>query len=73
MLRHWFKTFAAINRYDLLEDWVVHLYSDESPEHIMYFSPALALLREVGFAPEVLYREGVDTLVAATKPAPPPN
>ena len=73
MLRHWFKTFAALNRYDLLEDWVVHLCSDESPEHVMYFSPALTLLREVGFAPEVLYREGVDTLVAATKPAPPPN
>jgi hypothetical protein len=70
MLRHWFKTFASISRHDLLEDWVVHLYSDESPEHIMYFSPALTLLRDIGFAPEVIYREGVDTLVAATKPAP---
>jgi ubiquinone/menaquinone biosynthesis C-methylase UbiE len=71
-VRHWFKTFAAINRYDLLEDWVVHLFSDESPEHIMYFAPAMALLQEAGFAPvRVHYREGVDALVAATKPAPP--
>jgi len=68
-VRHWFKTFATINRYDLLEDWIVHLFSDESPEHIMYFSPAMAVLRDVGFAPAVLYREGVDTLVAATKPS----
>ncbi len=71
-VRHWFKAFAAINRYDLLEDWIVHLFSDESPEHIMYFAPAMARLQEAGFAPvRPLYREGVDTLVAATKPAPP--
>lgn len=73
LVRQWFKSFAAINRYDLLEDWVVHLYSDKSSEHIMYFSPTMALLREVGFEPAVLYREGVDTLVAATKRAPPSN
>ena len=72
LVRHWFKTFAAINRYDLLEDWVAHLISDESPEHIMYFAPAMAQLRAVGFAPVLVdYREGVDTLVAATNPAPP--
>ncbi|MGA8171597.1 MAG: class I SAM-dependent methyltransferase [Methylocystis sp.] len=70
-VRHWFKTFAAINRPDLLEDWIVHLFSDESPEHIMYFTPGMALLNETGFSPvRVDYREGVDTLVAATKPAP---
>lgn len=68
-VRHWFKTFAAINRYDLLEDWVVHLFSDASPEHVMHFAPALEQLREVGFTPtRVEYREGVDTLVAAFKP-----
>ncbi len=68
-VRHWFKTFAAINRYDLLEDWVVHLFSDESPEHVMQFTPALEQLQEVGFAPmRVEYREGVDTLIAAFKP-----
>ncbi len=69
-VRHWFKTFAAMNRYDLLEDWIVHLFSDESPNHIMYFSPTLARMRAVGFEPvRVEFREGVDTLVAAFKPA----
>jgi tRNA (cmo5U34)-methyltransferase len=68
-LRHWFKTFAEINRYDLLEEWVVHLFSDESPAHIMYFTPTLQLLGEIGFAPvSVEWREGVDTLIVATKP-----
>jgi tRNA (cmo5U34)-methyltransferase len=71
-VRHWFKTFAQLGRYDLLEDWVVHLFSDESPQHIMYFALALQLLRTIGFEPvNVEYREGVDTLVVATKPALP--
>lgn len=69
-VRHWFKTFAAMNRYDLLEEWVIHLFSDESPDHIMYFSPTLERMRAVGFEPvRVEFREGVDTLVAAFKPA----
>jgi len=69
-VRHWFKTFAELGRPDLLEEWVVHLMSDESPDRIMYFSPALQELAELGFAPvRVDYREGVDTLVIATKPA----
>jgi len=69
--RHWFKAFAAIGRYDLLEQWIVHLFSDESEDHIMRLSPALAALRELGFAPvEVPFREGVNTLLVAVKPAP---
>jgi len=69
VLRHWFKTFAAIGRHDLLEEWVVHLFSDESPAHIMYFTPTLEQLRRLGFAPVVAeWREGVDTLMVATKP-----
>ena len=71
-LRHWFKIFAEIGRPDLLEEWVIHLASDESPRHIMYFAPALASLRAAGFMPvNVEYREGVDTLVAASKPPAP--
>jgi tRNA (cmo5U34)-methyltransferase len=68
-VRGWFQTFGAMNRYDLLEDWVVHLFSDESPEHIMYLTPALERLRAVGFVEvRVEYRDGVDTLVTAVKP-----
>jgi tRNA (cmo5U34)-methyltransferase len=69
-VRHWFKTFTEINRLDLLQEWVVHLFSDESPEHIMYFSPAIEHLRATGFDPvQIEFREGVDTLVAAFKPS----
>lgn len=69
MVRKWFKLFREMNRLDLLEDWVVHLYSDESPEHIMYFTPALEQLAALGFAPVTVdYREGVDTLLLAIKP-----
>jgi tRNA (cmo5U34)-methyltransferase len=68
MLRQWFKLFRQIDRLDLLEDWVVHLQSDESPEHIQYFQPSMRQLETLGFAPvTVNFREGVDTLVTAVK------
>lgn len=69
VVRGWFKIFTKMNRLDLLEDWIVHLLSDESPQHIMYFEPALEQLHAAGFAPvTVEFREGVDTLVTAVKP-----
>ncbi len=46
----------------------MHLSSDELPEHIMYFSPALEKLSSLGFNTRVDYRDGVDTLVLAVKP-----
>jgi ubiquinone/menaquinone biosynthesis C-methylase UbiE len=67
-VRRWFKLFRQIDRLDLLEDWVVHFYSDESPEHIMYFTPSLKQLEALGFKVTVDYREGVDTLLRAFKP-----
>ncbi len=69
MVRQWFKLFRELDRLDLLEDWIVHLYSDESPDHIMYFGPALEQLAALGFAPvDVDFRDGVDTLIKAAKP-----
>ncbi|MGD9542603.1 MAG: class I SAM-dependent methyltransferase [Methylocystis sp.] len=69
VVRGWFKIFTEMNRLDLLEDWVIHLLSDESPLHIMYYEPSLAQLRAAGFAPvTVEFRDGVDTLVTAIKP-----
>lgn len=68
-VRHWFRKFGEIGRHDLLEDWVAHLFSDESPEHVMYLTPALERLGAVGFANvRVEFRDGVDTLVTAIKP-----
>ncbi len=66
-VRRWFKLFREIDRLDLLEDWVVHFYSDESADHIMYFTPSMEKLKALGFAVTVDYREGVDTLVMAVK------
>ncbi|MGA9600227.1 MAG: class I SAM-dependent methyltransferase [Methylocystis sp.] len=71
-LRHWFATFAKLGRPDVLEEWVIHFFSDESPDRIMVFTPALEELGRLGFAPvEIEFRDGVDTLVAATKPRRP--
>jgi ubiquinone/menaquinone biosynthesis C-methylase UbiE len=66
-VRRWFKLFRQIDRLDLLEDWVVHFYSDESPDHVMYFTPSMEKLKALGFSVTVDYREGVDTLVRAVK------
>ncbi|WP_159726096.1 class I SAM-dependent methyltransferase [Methylosinus sp. Ce-a6] len=68
-VRSWFQKLGAIGRYDLLEDWVAHLFSDESPEHIMYLAPALERMEAIGFSDiRVEYRDGVDTLLTAIKP-----
>ncbi|QGM98400.1 class I SAM-dependent methyltransferase [Methylocystis parvus] len=66
-VRRWFKLFREIDRLDLLEDWVVHFYSDESEDHIMHFTPSMERLKALGFSVTVDFREGVDTLVRAVK------
>jgi len=69
-VRHYFKTFSALDRPDLLEQWVVHLFSDESADHIMRLGPSLTAMRRIGFDPvEVHFRDGVNTLLTAAKPA----
>lgn len=67
--RHYFKTFTAMNRIDLLEHWIIHLFSDESPDHIMRLEAALTTMQNLGFdGIQVHYREGVNALLTATKP-----
>ncbi len=69
-IRHYFQVFSALNRVDLLEQWIIHLFSDKSPDHIMRLGPSLALMEKLGFKPvEVRGRDGVNTLVTAAKPA----
>ena len=69
IVRGWFKLFRQIDRLDLLEDWIVHLMSDESPKIIMYYAPSLEQLHKIGFSDvRVDFRDGVDTLVRAIKP-----
>ncbi len=70
-VRHWFEAFTAIGRQDLLEQWVIHLFSDESEDHIMRLGPALASMKQIGFDPvEIRFRDGVNTLMIAFKTVP---
>jgi ubiquinone/menaquinone biosynthesis C-methylase UbiE len=69
-MRGYFREFSRIQRYDLLEQWIVHLYHDESPDHIMRLAPNLAAMAELGYQDlAVEYRNGVNALVCAAKPA----
>jgi len=68
-LRQYFRVFAELKRPDLLEDWTLHLFSDEAPEHVMRLGPALALYRGVGFDPvRVHERYRNNAVVSAEKP-----
>lgn len=70
-VRGYFRTFLAMQRPDLLEQWVVHLFGDESPGHVMRWEPALRRMEAVGFRPVTgHFREGVNALVGGVKPWP---
>lgn len=69
-VRTFFKVFRELNRLDLLEQWIVHLYSDESPDHVMRIGAALADYRSAGFDPVAIhYQLQNNALVSAQKPA----
>ncbi len=65
----YFKVLTGIDRLDLLEHWIVHLFSDESENHVMRESIALQQLRDAGFSDiAVTNRMEVNALVKAVKP-----
>ncbi|MEE7627292.1 class I SAM-dependent methyltransferase [Methylobacter sp. Wu8] len=65
----YFKVLTQINKLDVLEHWIVHLFSDESENHVMRESVALKQLRDAGFSSITLsHRLEVNALVTATKP-----
>lgn len=64
----YFRVLKEINRLDLLEHWILHLFSDESENHIMRESIALKQLGNTGFYPiDLKLRNGVNALVTAVK------
>ncbi|MCQ8183071.1 class I SAM-dependent methyltransferase [Methylomonas sp. SURF-1] len=66
----YFKVLTGINRLDLLEHWIIHLFSDESENHVMRESIALAQMAEVGFCEIQLKRRiDVNALVTGSKAA----
>jgi tRNA (cmo5U34)-methyltransferase len=65
----YFKTLIQINKLDVLEHWMVHLFSDESENRVMRKSVALQQLRDIGFFNiNLSHRHEVNALVTATKP-----
>lgn len=66
---NYFKILIQLNKLDLLEQWIVHLFSDESENHVMREAVALAQLTQAGFEHITLsHRLEVNALVTATKP-----
>lgn len=64
----YFKALTAINRLDLLEHWIIHLFSDESENHIMREAVAILQMTEAGFQTiEVKLRQQVNALLTAVK------
>ncbi|MEQ1738475.1 MAG: methyltransferase domain-containing protein [Methyloglobulus sp.] len=67
----YFKVLTGINRLDLLEHWIVHLFSDESENHVMRQSAALQHIQDAGFTDiSLTHRMEVNALVTALKPVP---
>ena len=65
----YFKVLTRINRLDLLEHWIVHLFNDESENHVMRTSVALKQLADTGFIDiNLTHRLEVNALVTAMKP-----
>lgn len=68
--RHFFKVLIEANKLDLLEQWILHLLSDESENHIMREAVALKQLCDAGFTDiQLTHRLAVNALVTATKPS----
>lgn len=64
----YFKALVAINKLDVLEHWIVHLFSDESENHVMRESFSLQQLANVGFVDiQLAHRCEVNALVSALK------
>lgn len=65
----YFKVLTQLNKLDVLEHWIVHLFSDESANHVMRESVALSQLRDAGFTNiRLSHRLEVNALVTAIKP-----
>lgn len=65
----YFKVLTRENRLDLLEHWIIHLFNDESQNHIMRETVSLRQLQDAGFTDiKLSHRMAVNALVTATKP-----
>ncbi len=64
----YFKVLTGLERLDLLEHWIIHLFNDESENHIMRESVAMQQLRNAGFESiRFKSRNAVNALLVAAK------
>lgn len=64
----YFKALTSINKLDVLEHWIVHLFADESENHVMRESCSLQQLQDTGFTDiQLTHRCEVNALVTAVK------
>lgn len=67
-VRGYFRVFRDMDRWDLIESWVVHVLSDESLDHVMRLTPSISQMRKAGLEGiDILYRKGIDCVVTAIK------
>ncbi len=64
----YFRVLTKKQRLDLLEHWIIHLFNDESENHLMRETVSLEQLKEKGFKDvELSNRMDVNALVTANK------
>lgn len=67
-ISHYFKILTEANKLDLLEHWIIHMFNDESENHVMRESVALQQLRDAGFSKiNLSHRLEVSALLTAIK------
>ncbi len=65
---HYFKVLTKLNKLDVLEHWIIHLFNDESENHVMRETITLQQLKSIGFVDIALSdRQEVNALVTADK------
>lgn len=68
-ISNYFKVLTKVNKLDVLEHWIVHLFNDESENHVMRETTSLIQLRNAGFSDiKLIHRIEVNALVTAVKP-----
>jgi len=64
----YFEVLKKLNKLDVLEHWIIHLFNDESENHIMRESEALQQLDSIGFMNiKLSNRMEVNALLTASK------
>lgn len=68
-VKGYFQYFKPLNRWDLIQDWVIHVLSDESLDHVMRLAPSCDTFVAYGLSqPKLIYRDGINAVLVVEKP-----